>query len=146
MKLLLKIFVGILLAPFVLWIFANIGLNIWFQGMRMWNYWTVPESLYVEEGDRFVVVEAFEIGGLTHYNAPFTGGFDAQVPAGTVLRAFGDSVPGASAFGCVPENTEEFEQQFVPADDRLSPKYDAYSLVVPLKEIGKRIQRLEAEE
>ena len=99
MKLLLKIFVGILLAPFVLWILANIGLNIWFQGMRMWNYWTVPESLYVQEGDRFVVVEAFEIGGLTHYNAPFTGGFDAEVPAGTVLRAFGDSVPGASAFG-----------------------------------------------
>ncbi len=145
-KTILAIILGILIAPFALWILMTIGLNVWFQGKMVWNQWTIPDSLYVQEGDRFVVDESFEIGGLTHYRMPYTGSFKAEVPAGTVLRAYHDSALGSSAFGCVPENTEAFEKQFVPESERLSPKYDAYSLTVSYSEIGKRIKRLDPEE
>ena len=33
MKILLKIVLGILIAPFALWILTTIGLNVWFYGM-----------------------------------------------------------------------------------------------------------------
>lgn len=84
-KIILLIVLGIIAAPFVLWLLVNIGASIWFRGKMVWSEWTIPDSLYVVEGDRFVVVEPFEAGGLTYYRGSFSGSFETEVPAGTKL-------------------------------------------------------------
>ncbi len=125
-KTILALILGILIAPFALWILMTIGLNVWFHGSMVWNQWTIPDSLYVEEGDRFVVVESFELGEF--YREPYTGG-KTEVSAGTIFKALSDSAPGSSGFWAdviVPENMEAFEKQVVSESERPSPKDDAY--------------------
>jgi hypothetical protein len=52
----------------------------------------------VREGDVLVTHEPVPAIGMTHWRAPFTGGFDCVVPAGTALVAR-DPVEGAEGIG-----------------------------------------------
>ena len=46
----------------------------------------------VRAGDRFVTTEDVTALGQTHWTAPFTGGFEAVIPEGTVLVVPDDGV------------------------------------------------------
>ncbi len=94
---------------------------------------------FVKRGRRFVAMHDFPAQGLTHWNAPFTGGFNCVVPKGTVFVVDYDSQPGATAFGCVPENAKDFELRFVPEAERTNPKYGGYSLVFFFSVIGEHL-------
>ena len=71
--------------------------------------------------DRFVTTHDVPALGVTHWRAPFTGGFEATIPEGTVLVAPSDAVEGAEGFYCTPELYEEMEIALVPEEDRLRP-------------------------
>lgn len=93
----------------------------------------------IRKGDVFVAREAVEATGLTHWRAPFTGGFECTIPAGTVLVADHDQVEGAQGIGLRPSAYEEMERLLVPERDCAAEKYDGYTLVVLLTEIGTRV-------
>jgi hypothetical protein len=96
----------------------------------------------VKKRDRFFVLEDIETIALTHWKAPFTGGFEYTIPKGTILVALTNSVRLSSGFGCVPENKDEFEKQFVPENIRMNPKYAGYSFAMKYSEIGKRVRKI----
>jgi hypothetical protein len=94
---------------------------------------TVPVVL---EGQRWVAAVDVAVHGLTHWDAPYTGGFSGVLPAGSVVIVLDDPPPIATAVGCRPEAYAELEALLVPASDRSEPRYDSYSLSIDLIEFG----------
>jgi hypothetical protein len=108
-----------------------------------WVFINRPDYVEVKKGERFLAVSDIETIGGVHFHAPITGGFKCTIPKGTVLIAYDESTPEAGGFGCLPENEKQFEESFVPREDRDNPKYAGYSLVIGFDEIGKKIRRIE---
>lgn len=96
----------------------------------------------IRKGDRFLALSEIPAMGLTHWGAPFTGGFECKIPKGTILVAVHDSVLISTGFGVEPENYEELEKQLVPDEDRTAEKYGGYSFVIKYGEIGKRVKQI----
>jgi hypothetical protein len=92
------------------------------------------------EGERWVAVVDLVVRGLTHWDAPYTGGFSAVLPAGSAVVVLDDPPPIATAVGCRPEAYAELEVLLVPAADRAEPRYDSYSLSIDLAEFGGSLQ------
>jgi hypothetical protein len=93
----------------------------------------------VSKGTRLRAIAQVPAHCLTHWNAPYTGGFRCNVPEGTALivRHVG---PFSLSITCQPEDYESFEEKFVPQNDRRSPKYAGYSLVFWGWELGKKLR------
>jgi hypothetical protein len=96
----------------------------------------------VREGERFVADADTEVLVMTHWRAPFTGGNEAMLPAGTVLVVRYDQNPNAPGFGCVPEDYDRLEAVLVPEEDRKAEKYGGYSLSFVLDDIGTKLTPL----
>ena len=96
----------------------------------------------VRKGQRWEVVREIRVHGLTHWRAPFTGGFDCTLDHGAVLIVNHDPLPKKIAVACTPENYKGLEIVIVPENDREKPKYDGYSLVVHLAEFGDSLKQL----
>jgi hypothetical protein len=96
----------------------------------------------IYKGDKFIALTDFEITGLTHWSAPYTGGFKCVIPKGTILIVFHDPVPGAIGFGVIPENKGEFELKHVPESDRKAGNYSGYSFIFFEKDIGTKIRKI----
>lgn len=94
----------------------------------------------VYDGDRFITKQEIKTNGLTSWGAPCTGSFECVIPAGTILVARYDQVPGATGFGCVPEKYEEMEKLLVPAKDRFELKYGGYYFVFLNQDIGTKLE------
>ena len=90
----------------------------------------------VRQGERFVVTEDHSVQGLTHWLAPFTGGFEGTIPAGTIVVARYDQHPTAPAFNAIPEDYEGLEEMLIPSAERSHGKYDGYSLTLFASDIG----------
>ncbi|MDQ3820175.1 MAG: hypothetical protein M3362_21195 [Acidobacteriota bacterium] len=116
---------------------------IWFNARLWWAITNRPDYVEVKEGERFLLLLDIETIGGVHFKAPTTGGFKCTIPRGTVLIAWDKSRPETGSFSCLPENEKEFEESFVPIEDRNNQKYAGYSLVMGCNEIGKRIKRIE---
>ncbi|UCC73986.1 MAG: hypothetical protein JSV86_05365 [Gemmatimonadota bacterium] len=69
---------------------------------------------------------------LSVWKTPYTGGYEAVLPAGEVFVIANDPPEGATAVGCVPERHEELHAHFVPDDVRSNPKYASYYLCIDL--------------
>jgi hypothetical protein len=61
------------------------------------------------------------------------------MPRGAVLVAL-DQVPGATSVASYPEDYERLEAVLVPERDRTHPLYFAYSVDMPVSEIGARLE------
>ena len=96
----------------------------------------------VKKGDRFEAMADFKTHGMTHWKAPFTGGFQCVVPKGTILVADYDSPKLSTGFGVTPENYAELEIRLVPEEDRSAQKYNGYSLSLRYGLIGKKLRKL----
>jgi hypothetical protein len=80
---------------------------------------------------------------LVHYAPAHTVGVTCVVPAGTVIVAL-DQVPGASGFGCYPEDYDRLEKVLIPEQDRESFAYAGfYGLSFRVREIGNLLDPLE---
>lgn len=126
-------------AHYPLWL-RKILEPIRFKWIRLLGYLPHPN---VRKGDRFLALTELQAKGLTHWRAPFTGGFECNVPKGTILVAVHDSAPISTGFGVEPENYEELEKQLVPEEDRTAEKYGGYSFVINYREIGKRVKQVQ---
>lgn len=95
------------------------------------------------QGDRLVVIKAFPALGVTQWRAPFTGGFECVVPAGSLLVVL-SAHTAAEGFACKPEDYERLETLLVPQEDRTSENYDGYYLVLNKSDVGEKLQRVPA--
>jgi len=86
----------------------------------------------IRAGQHYLIKEPVEVIALTHWRAPFTGGYNVVLPAGEVVEIDHDPVPGATAVGCTPIRYAELEVAFIPAKDRKADNYGGYSLTIPL--------------
>lgn len=91
------------------------------------------------KGTKLRAIAALHATGLTHWNAPYTGGFNCIVPEGTVVIATRDVGPFSLRVKCLPEYYKSFGEQFVPEQDRRSPKYAGYSLVFWRWQVGTKL-------
>jgi hypothetical protein len=96
----------------------------------------------VRKGERFIVEAETEVEVMIHWRAPFTGGNEATLPAGTVLVARYDQNPDAPGFNCVPEDHDRLEAVLVSEQDRSAENYGGYSLSFVIDDIGVKLTPL----
>lgn len=99
----------------------------------------VPVEPLVKQGDKFKITRDTNVSGLTIWGAPYTGGFECILPAGTILVANADS--WGQGFGVVPEMYNELEKRLVPETDRTAKKYGGYYFIFSKSDIGEIIVR-----
>ena len=96
----------------------------------------------IREGQRYRAVRDLQVGALTHWQAPFTGGVEATLPAGEIFVIANDPPAFATAVYCTPERYGDLEALFVPAEDRNAETYAGYSLVIDLEAIRRHAELL----
>jgi hypothetical protein len=96
----------------------------------------------IKKGTRFQTLRELAAKGLIHWNGPLTTGFRCMIPKGTILVALRDSSSFSLGFGCVPENSGDFECKFVPEADRTASGYAGYSIVFTRLAIGRKLRML----
>jgi hypothetical protein len=101
-------------------------------------------NMTVCKGDVIRCREDIKTHGLIHWRAPFTGSFACTISAGTVLVVDVDPPEGATGFYCLPRDYHDFETKHVPSPDRTSEKYDGYSFVLNLADLGRRLEVISA--
>jgi hypothetical protein len=103
---------------------------------RVWRFGKI------EKGTRFQALHDVATRGLIHWNAPLTTGFRCVIPDGTILVALRDSSSFSLSFGCIPENSRDFEHKFIPETDRVASGYAGYSFVFTRFAIGRKLSVL----
>ncbi len=96
----------------------------------------------VRKGQRYRAKGSVPVKGLTHWRAPFTGGFSGRLPSGTIVVVSHDPPGHATAAMCLPED-ESTEAILVPSGDRSAPKYDGFHLVIPFDELANHFELTE---
>ncbi len=133
-----RLYIKLAMSKFMypVWMLRGIFLHL---PIAIFNSWRFPQ---IQSTDKFIVAKEFKASGLIYFKAPFTDGFENLVlPKGTILENC-RSVPGATGFGCLPRNKDEFEKIAVPEHTRNDQRYSGYQLVIEKKNIGKNIERI----
>jgi hypothetical protein len=91
----------------------------------------------VRKGERYRTLRDLEVGVLTHYRAPFTGGGRAILPAGEIFTVAIDPPAHAVAASCDPQRYEALHEKLVSEEDRGGHNYSGYSLVVEFDSIER---------
>ena len=99
-------------------------------------------EVLVHEGQRYRVLRDLEVGALTHWRAPFTGGHEVVLPAGEIIMILNNPPATATAVYCKPERYDDLHEQFIPEEDRTAEKYSGYSLVIDLGVIRRDMELL----
>ncbi len=102
-----------------------------------------------QRGDRFRTTRTAVVPALTHWRAPMTDSFEAQLPAGLVVVALKDAHPGWRSYPglpVVPEEYELWERRLVPTRD-LALKgedrgYDGFHLSFGVTDLGDLLEWL----
>ena len=97
----------------------------------------------VKNGDRFLLLNEMDINGLIHWAAPYGTGFSCTLPRGTMVIALGDQVDGAEGFSAIPEHDRIVADLFIDQFDRSLKKYQGFSFVFNISELGKNLKPLD---
>ena len=92
----------------------------------------------IRAGDVLVALDEVEVGYLTQWRAPFTGGGTGIIPAGTRLVAV-PPIRDATGFAARAEASEEIEELLLP-ETRTEPGYDGYYFVLAFDDIGTKFE------
>jgi hypothetical protein len=95
------------------------------------------------KGDRFEVTSDVPATCLVIYAAPFTDGFEATIPRGTIVVVSHDVVDGATAVACQPEEYRRLEKFVVPWLARVKFWYREYRLMISVSQFGTSLRRLD---
>ncbi len=71
------------------------------------------------------------------FGAPYSDAHRGTLPAGEIVTLRDDPADGATAVGAVPDRYKELEGTFVPAVDRMNPKYGNYVLILDLDSLAR---------
>jgi len=104
---------------------------------------TGSEDSDVTVGQRYRTTAQIPVLAMTHWSAPFTGGYEVRLPAGEEFEVLNDPPEGATGVYCRPARYEDLEAVFIPAEDRDAEKYEGYSLVISLVDIATNTDRAE---
>ena len=85
-------------------------------------------------GQRLFALLDVTVHGVVHWQASLTSDLIGRMSAGEVVAVVSAPPLTADAVACRPVEYAAFEREHVP--DRDAGKYDGYTLLVPLSEIG----------
>jgi len=98
----------------------------------------------VRRGQWYRTLRDIPIHTLIHWRGPFTGGSEDVLPAGEIITVTADPHENESFAYCEPERYQELHARFVPAQDRVHPKYDSYSILVDLQVLQNDCELIQA--
>jgi hypothetical protein len=94
------------------------------------------------KGQRYRSTADLEVGGLTLFAAPASGGFRACLPCGETVTVEFDPPPHATAVSARPDRYGELEPTLVPEADRKNGKYVGYALVIDLNQLANHFEEI----
>jgi hypothetical protein len=99
-------------------------------------------SIMVHDGEKYRNTQPLDVGVLTAWAAPATGGSRATLPAGQIFTVANDPPLGATAVYCNLDNYEALHSHFVIESERKDPKYRGYYLSIRLADIADKCERV----
>jgi hypothetical protein len=91
----------------------------------------------IRRGQRYRTRVAIPVTCITQFNAPFSGGYGRELPAGEEFTVSHDPPSGATAVGVDPTNYRRLQSQFVPWGDRIRfLLYVGYYLIVSMERVS----------
>jgi hypothetical protein len=96
----------------------------------------------VHLGEKYRSNQSLDVGVLTAWAAPATGGGHGVLPAGEIFTIDNNPPPNATAVYCIPVNYEALHSHFVVDSERTDPKYRGYYLSVRLADIADKCERV----
>jgi hypothetical protein len=95
----------------------------------------MPEIRRPKKGEKFEVIEPFLAYVLTLWKAPFTGGYERELPRGLRFIVSRDPPPSANSVAAEAKATAQWESVLVEERDRNAQKYDGYYLVIKFENL-----------
>jgi len=102
----------------------------------------------VGKGTRFRATEDLREEATTQWEQPYSDGFTAVIPKGTVLEVLYPN-NSTSYFEVTPvsvagrNSEEEIRAYFVPEGIRTRPGFEGFSFSLPVSYIGSKLERVE---
>ncbi len=96
----------------------------------------------IHEGERYRNKQPLEVGVLTAWAAPATGGSRGTLPIGQVFTIDTNPPASATAVYCIPDNYEALHSHFVDDSERMDPKYRGYYLSINIADIAELCERV----
>lgn len=102
----------------------------------------------VGKGTLFIVTEDLREEATTQWEQPYSDGFTAVIPKGTVVEVL-YSNNGTSYFEVAPvsvagkKSEEEIRVYFVPEGIRTRAGFESFSFSLPVSYIGSKLERVE---
>ena len=90
----------------------------------------------VREGQLLESTDDVEVSGLVHWRAPFTSGFKGRLPKRVVVSVSRVPPAGATLVACHPRDYEAVQRLVIDEDDWKSAKYNGYTLLIPIVDVG----------
>jgi hypothetical protein len=83
-----------------------------------------------------------EIGALSLFAAPATGGFSTLFPGGETVTVEFDPPSDATAVSARPDRYAELEAILVPESERKSNNYVGYALIIDLGRLSEDFEKV----
>jgi hypothetical protein len=96
----------------------------------------------VHDGEKYRSTQPLDVGVLTAWAAPATGGSRAILPAGEAFTIANEPAQGATAVYCNLDNYEALHSHLVVESERNDPKYRGYYLSIRLADIVDKCERI----
>ena len=87
----------------------------------------------IRKGQRYRARDPIPVIAMTSWNAPFTGGHHATLPAGEEFVIDINPIHGATAVYVEVVNYNDLHPHFIPVADRTAEHYSGYYLCIDLE-------------
>lgn len=95
----------------------------------------------IRKGDRFRIKKAFTTHVLTMWKAPFTDGFECELPEGLEFLIDHDPLPKAKGVAALPDPYRDWEKKLVSQTDLCNEKYNGYYFVATFEQLKSNCER-----
>jgi hypothetical protein len=100
---------------------------------------------FPKDGDVYEALHGLEVGFITYWNGPYSGGGRGTLPAGTQVRvSVSADMPEPIGVQADPVESKRIEELLVSEDDRLSSKYRGYALFLDVSVLNKEFRLVPA--
>ncbi len=98
------------------------------------------DTRFPRAGDVYEALEDFEVGYLTSWDAPFTGGGEGKLRRGEQVAIRYVMHPQPIAVGAYPVNYREVETRVVPESERKAKGYGGFHFTVKTADLNTKFR------
>lgn len=106
----------------------------------LWRSQLPKDTRFPRSGDVYEAIDDIEVGYMTHWFAPFTGGGSAVLKQGERVVALDVRDQEPLGIYARPVDYEQLELRMVPEEERARKKYGGFSLAISTRDLNTKFR------